>query len=42
MTWVSDVDFSTVVTGIGTIASALAVVYVAIKGARLGLGFLRR
>lgn len=42
MTWVADVDFAAVVTGIGTIAGALAVVYVAIKGARLGLGFLRR
>lgn len=42
MAWVSSVDFSTVVTAIGTLAGALAVVYVAVKGARIGLGFIRR
>jgi hypothetical protein len=41
MAWVSTVDFAAIVTGIGTLAGAIAVVYVAIKGARMGLGFLR-
>lgn len=41
MAWVADVDFSAVVTGIGTLAAAIAVVYVSIKGAKIGLSFLR-
>lgn len=42
MTWVADVDFASVVTAIGTLAGALAVVYVAVKGAKIGLSFIRR
>lgn len=35
------VDFSTVTTAIMAIAGLLAVVYVAVKGARIGLAMLR-
>lgn len=35
------VDFSTVLTGITAVGAALAGVYIAIKGARMLLGFLR-
>lgn len=35
------VDFATVVTGIGAIAAAVALVYVAIKGGKLLLGMVR-
>lgn len=38
----SAVDFGTVVTAIMAIAGMLAVVYVAIKGARIGLSMIRR
>lgn len=41
MAWVADVDFAAIVTGIGTLAGAIAIVYVAIKGARMGLSFLK-
>lgn len=35
------VDFATVTAGIGTIGAGVAVVYVAMKGARLLLGMIR-
>jgi hypothetical protein len=35
------VDFGTVVTGIGAIAAAVALVYISIKGARMLLGMVR-
>jgi hypothetical protein len=35
------VDFGTVVTGIGAIAAAVALVLISIKGARLLLGMVR-
>jgi hypothetical protein len=35
------VDFDTVVTGVGTIAAAVAVVYVVVKGARMLLTMIR-
>lgn len=35
------VDFSDIVTGIGTIAAAVAVVYIAMKGARMLLSAIR-
>jgi hypothetical protein len=38
----SAVDFGTVTTAIMAIAGLLAVVYVAIKGARVGLSMLKR
>jgi hypothetical protein len=37
----SAVDFGTVVTGIGAIAAAVALVYISIKGARMLLGMVR-
>jgi hypothetical protein len=37
----SSVDFATVVTGIGAIAAAVAIVLVAVKGARMLLGMIR-
>jgi hypothetical protein len=37
----SAVDFGTVITGIGAIAAAVALVYISIKGARLLLGMVR-
>jgi hypothetical protein len=37
----SAVDFGTVVTGIGAIAAAVALVLISIKGARLLLGMIR-
>ncbi len=36
------VDFSTVITAVLAVAALLAAVYVAMKGARLVLGFIRR
>jgi cation transporter-like permease len=38
----SAVDFSTVITAVMAIAGLLAVVYVAIKGARIGLSMIKR
>ena len=38
---VSSVDFDTVVTGIGAIAAAVALVLISIKGAKLLLGMIR-
>lgn len=38
----SAVDFGTVTTAIMAIAGLLAVVYVAVKGARIGLSMLKR
>lgn len=38
----SAVDFGTVTTAIMSIAGLLAVVYVAIKGARIGLSMIKR
>jgi hypothetical protein len=35
------VNFGTVVTGIGAIAAAVALVYISIKGARMLLGMVR-
>jgi len=35
------VDYSSVVTGIGTIAAAVAVVYIAFRGARMLLSAIR-
>lgn len=35
------VDFATIVTGIGTVAAAVGVVYVAVRGARMLLGMVR-
>ena len=35
------VDFATVVTGIGAIGAAIAIVYVSIKGARMLIGMIR-
>lgn len=35
------VDFAGVITGVGAVAVALAGVYIAIKGSRILLGFLR-
>lgn len=35
------VDFGTVVTGIGAIAAAVALVYISIKGAKMLLGMIR-
>lgn len=37
----SDVDFSTIATGVLAVAALLAAVYAGIKGARVVLGFLR-
>jgi hypothetical protein len=37
----SAVDFSTVVTGIGTVAGAIALVLIATKGAKMLLGMVR-
>lgn len=37
----SAVNFSTIVTGIGAVAAAVAVVYIAVKGARMLLGMIR-
>lgn len=34
------VDFTTIVTGIGTIAASIALVLIAVKGARMLLGML--
>ena len=36
------VDFATIITGIGVIGAAVAVLYIAIKGGIALLGFLRR
>ena len=36
------VDFADIVLGIGTVAGALAIAYVAMKGAGMLLTFLRR
>lgn len=38
---VDAVDFASVLTGIGSVAALLAAVYVAIKGAKILLGFIR-
>jgi hypothetical protein len=38
----SAVDFSNVVTGIGTIAAAVALVYISVKGASMLLNMVRR
>jgi hypothetical protein len=35
------VDFGTVITGIGAISAAVALVYISIKGARMLLGMVR-
>ncbi len=35
------VDFAGVLTAVGTVAAALAAVYIGIKGSRILLGFLR-
>ena len=35
------VDYATVITGIGTIAAAVVVVLVAVKGAKMLLGMVR-
>lgn len=35
------VDFATIVTGVGTIGAAVAVVYIAIKGVKLLLSAIR-
>ncbi|WP_286871289.1 hypothetical protein [Spongiibacter sp.] len=35
------VDFSTVVTGIGTIAASVALVLISVKGAKMLLGMIR-
>ena len=40
-TMIAAVDFAGVLTAVGTVAAALAGVYVAIKGANILLGFLR-
>jgi len=37
----TSVDFSTIVTGIGTIAAAVAVVLISVKGARMLLSMIR-
>ncbi|MGU1090307.1 hypothetical protein ACSEOL_31450 [Pseudomonas aeruginosa] len=37
----SDIDFSTIATGVLAVAALLASVYAGIKGARVVLGFLR-
>ncbi|MDP5451883.1 hypothetical protein P3777_30445 [Pseudomonas aeruginosa] len=37
----SNVDFSTIATGVLAVAALLAAVYAGIKGARVVLGFLR-
>lgn len=37
----SSVDFGPVVTGIGTIAAAVALVYISVKGAKMLLGMIR-
>lgn len=37
----SAVNFGTIVTGIGTIAAAVALVYIAVKGAKMLLGMIR-
>ena len=37
----SSVDFTTIITGIGTIAASVALVLVSIKGAKLLLGMIR-
>ncbi len=39
---IAAVDYAGVVTAIGTVAAAIAGVYVASKGARMVLGFLGR
>lgn len=38
----SSVDFSSIGTGVLSVAAAMAVVYAGIKGAQIVLGFLRR
>lgn len=38
----ANVDFADIATGIGTIAGLLAIAYVAMKGASLLLGVIRR
>ena len=35
------VDFTTIVTGIGTIAAAVVVVFIAVKGAKMLLNMIR-
>lgn len=35
------VDYATIITGIGAVAAAAAVVYVAFKGAKMLLGVIR-
>jgi hypothetical protein len=37
----SAVDFTTIVTGIGAIAAAVAVVLISVKGAKMLLGMIR-
>ena len=37
----SAVDYSTIVTGIGTIAAAVALVLISVKGAKMLLGMIR-
>ncbi|WP_420592120.1 hypothetical protein [Bacterioplanoides sp.] len=37
----SAVDFSTIQTGIGTVAAAVGLIYVATRGARMLLGMVR-
>jgi len=36
------VDFSTALAAIGTVAAAVAVLYLGIRGARIVLGFVKR
>ncbi|HDP3262177.1 TPA: hypothetical protein P6N60_004402 [Pseudomonas aeruginosa] len=38
----SDIDFSTIASGVLAVAALLAAVYAGIKGAQVVLGFLRR
>lgn len=35
------VDYSTIITGLGAIAAAVAVVYIAVRGAKMLLGMIR-
>lgn len=37
----SQVDFATIITGIGTIAGGVAVVYIALKGAKMLISTIR-
>jgi hypothetical protein len=35
------VDFTTIIAGIGTVAAAVALVYISVKGAKMLLGMIR-